>query len=217
MGFPVASRKVSEFGEEGRELAQKLLLPSLMYAIKFAHNCNYRFPVFFDWQTAMPLRYREQDAVPAYALVMVLGYELFGKQDFLQEAMRALDHAGEEELNSVYELHNVGMGIAACGHLYQHTKNKKYLELSQRLLAYLLHQSWSYETDWGFAAGYLTFLALSAMLGVYAAPLEQHLAASHIDVGLSLFGKDFPEPARKLATAFIQHSIGVMTLVFAQQ
>jgi len=206
--------KLASLGKKGCESAQKLLLPSLRYAIKFAHNCNYCFPVFFDWQTAMPLQYEERDAIFAYALAMVLGYEIFGEHEFMQEAQRALEHAGEEEFNSVYELHNEGMGIAACGHLFQHTKDKRYLELAQRLLAYLLHQTWFYEADWGFATGYPTFFALSAMPGIYAAPLEQHLAASYVDEGLTLLGQNFPLPARKLATAFVQHSIGVMRYAY---
>lgn len=194
------------------EEARQIFRDSLPYAIKFAHNVNYRFPVFHAWRDAQPLGGEERDAIYGYLYAMVRACEIFGEESYLREAEEAAKRIGEGEFYSVYELHLEAIGCAGLARLARLSGDKRYLKLSLRPLAYLLAHCALYQANWGFRLP--TFMALSAMPGIYCAPMETHLSVWYLREWLRLGGVDLPIWARRLGEMFIRFNGGLLRYAY---
>jgi hypothetical protein len=87
---------LSRLALKGDDIAKRLFLDSLEFAIKVAHHFNYQWPVFYKMDTLEVLKSEtnpgkggEKDVPGLYAHVMLQAYELTGKKRYLNEAEKA--------------------------------------------------------------------------------------------------------------------------------
>ena len=198
---------LSALAKLGDASARTLLLLSVPALMELAHNVNYRFPVFFDYASNQALEGKEPDVAGGYAYLMLDLYDLTGDARYLQEAEQSIARIRGQGFGLTYEVHMTAAAAAACARLYRLTGDAKYLRWSYMPVASVLHLSWLWECDYGFADQYRTFAGLSPMPGAgYSAAKELHETWFYLREYLSLVGGDVPGSVRELVQAFLEHA-----------
>lgn len=159
----------------GNEEIREMFLGCLPYTMRFSRSVDYEFPIFADYLTLKVDDPRLQGDVPGcYAYTMLIAHELTGQRKYLEEAKRSIEHLVGKGFKVGYELHITASGIAACGWLYEITRDKHYLDMAYIPLANLLRDTWLWESDCGFAYDYRTFNNIAAQRGCpVVGPVEQ--------------------------------------------
>ncbi len=202
---------VFRIARSGNAAAKRLFQKSLPYLIRVAHRFDYRWPIFFNLQTldiiraeAKPGQGGETDVAGLYALVMLHAHEMFGDGAYLQEAEIAVSHLHGLGFDLAYQLNTTGFAAEAALRLWQTTKKRRYLGLSEVCMANLFDNMWLWQCDYEHARHYRTFFGLFPLRDApYLAPYEELEAHAKFHEYLS-FGGDDVRPSLKLLLAEYQ-------------
>ncbi len=123
---------------EDKEL-QKMFLDACAAAIKYAHNVEYDFPVFYYTDTLMPSTERglsfEYAAAGLYAYAMILAHRFSRERRYLEEAANALKNMHSHDVNSLcYEPQFFSFAALAAHHLYRILHEKTYITYTRDFL-----------------------------------------------------------------------------------
>ncbi|GAC1412441.1 MAG: hypothetical protein NVS2B17_24780 [Candidatus Velthaea sp.] len=184
---------------------------SLPFAMRVARRFDYRWPIFFDLHTldivraeSEPGKGGERDVAGIYALVMLHAHELFGDEVYLAEAERAAASLIGLGFQLGYQMNTTGFAAEAMLRLWQKTKNRTYLELSEICMANLFDNMWLWRCDYGRAEHYRLFFGLFPLHDApYLAAYEELEAHAKFHEYLS-FGGDDVRPSLKLLLAEFQ-------------
>ena len=167
--------QMAKIARYGNPEIREMFLGSLPYMIRFSRSVDYEFPIFADYLTLEVKDPRlEGDMAGCYAYTMLIAYELTGADEYLEEAKKSIERLVGKGFKVGYEMHITASGIAACGWLYEITRDKRYLDIAYIPLANLLRDTWLWESDCGYAYGYRTFNNIAAQRGCpVVGPVEQ--------------------------------------------
>ncbi|GEM_PF-724969 len=202
---------LAKLDKMGSDMADLLLFLSIPTIIDFAHNVNYEFPVFFDYNTNNALSGSEPDVAGGYAYLMLECYDLKEEQLYLDEAEASIQHIVGKGFNLAYELQMTAACAVACARLYQITGNSDYLRMSYMPLANIMRACWLWECDYGYASDYLTFFGMSPMqeAGVITMK-EQYEVWEYLNEYVNLTSGLIPEYFNNLIGGFIDYTPAVM-------
>ena len=158
---------LSRLALKGDNIAKKLFLDSLEFAIKVAHHFKYQWPVFYKMDTLEVIKAEtapgmggEHDVPGLYAHVMLQAYELTGKKRYLNEAETAAKKLQGLGFNLFYQANNTAFSAGALLRLSKITGNKLYKELSYLCLANVLKNVRLWECDYGYGKNFPSFFCL---------------------------------------------------------
>lgn len=158
---------LSRLALKGDEVAKKLFLDSLEFAIKVAHHFNYSWPVFYKMDTlevikaeTQPGKGGEKDVPGLYAHVLLHAWELTGKKRYLAEAEKAALKLRGLGFDLFYQANNTAFSAGAMLRLYKITKKKIYLDLSYSCLANVMKNVSLWDCNYGYGKNFPNFFAL---------------------------------------------------------
>ncbi|GAB3934703.1 hypothetical protein [Mucilaginibacter myungsuensis] len=158
---------LSRLALKGDEVAKKLFLDSLPFAIKVAHHFKYQWPVFYKMDTlevvkeeTQPGKGGEKDVPGLYAHVMLQAWELTGEKRYLAEAEKAAHKLQGLGFDVFYQANNTAFSAGALLRLYKITKKQLYLDLSYLCLASVFKNVQLWDCNYGFGKNFPTFFAL---------------------------------------------------------
>lgn len=110
-----------------------MFLDACLGAIKYAHNVNYDFPVFYYTDMLTPVTERgpsfEYAAAGLYAYAMILAWRFSGKKKYLKEAGEALRKMHGHDINDLcYEPQFFSFAALAAHCLHDALGGKTYLD-----------------------------------------------------------------------------------------
>lgn len=207
---------LSRLALKGDELAKKLFLDSLEFAIKVAHHFNYQWPVFYKMDTlevikaeTQPGKGGEKDVPGLYAHVMLQAWELTGKKRYLQEAEKAAKKLKGLGFDLFYQANNTSFSAGALLRLYKITGNKLYLELSYLCLANVFKNVRLWDCNYGYGKNFPSFFALFPLNDApYTAVYEEQevFCALH-DYLMNAEGVDIQPSVTILASEYIRYLV----------
>ena len=158
---------LSRLALKGDQVAEKLFLDSLEFAIKVAHHFNYSWPVFYKMDTlevvkaeTQPGKGGEKDVPGLYAHVMLQAWELTGKKRYLAEAEKAALKLKGLGFELFYQANNTSFSAGALLRLYKVTKKEVYKELSYLCLANVFKNVRLWDCNYGYGKNFASFFAL---------------------------------------------------------
>ena len=158
---------LSRLALKGDEIAKKLFLDSLDFAIKVAHHFKYKWPVFYKMDTLKVLKAEtaegqggEKDVAGIYAHVMLQAWELTKEKRFLNEAEKAAKTLQGYGFDVFYQANNTTFASGALLRLYKITKNQIYLELSYMCLAGVFRNTQIWDCNYGYGKNFPKFFSL---------------------------------------------------------
>jgi len=158
---------LSRLALKGDDMAKKLFLDSLGFAIKVAHHFNYQWPVFYKMDTlevikaeTQPGKGGEKDTPGLYAHVMLQAWELTGDRKYLAEAEKAAMKLSGLGFNLFYQANNTSFSAGALLRLHKITKKQVYLDLSYLCLANIFKNVHLWDCNYGFGKNFPSFFAL---------------------------------------------------------
>ena len=158
---------LSRLALKGDQVAEKLFLDSLEFAIKVAHHFNYSWPVFYKMDTlevvkaeTQPGKGGEKDVPGLYAHVMLQAWELTGSKRYLAEAEKAALKLKGLGFELFYQANNTSFSAGAMLRLYKITKKEVYKELSYLCLANVFKNVKLWDCNYGYGQNFPTFFAL---------------------------------------------------------
>jgi hypothetical protein len=158
---------LSRLALKGDQVAEKLFLESLGYAIKVAHQFKYEWPVFYHMETlevikaeTQPGKGGEKDVPGLFAHIMLQAYELTGEKKYLAEAEKAALKLRWLGFNVFYQANNTAFSAGALLRLYKITKKEIYKELSYMCLAGVFKNVHLWECNYGYGKNFPSFFAL---------------------------------------------------------
>lgn len=158
---------LSRLALKGDQVAEKLFLDSLDFAIKAAHHFNYKWPVFYMMDTLEVLKAEtaegkggEKDVAGIYAHVMLQAWELTKEKRFLNEAEKAAKTLQDYGLEVFYQANNTAFASGALLRLYKITQNELYLDLSYQCLAGIFRNTQIWDCNYGYGRNFPKFFAL---------------------------------------------------------
>lgn len=158
---------LSRLALKGDQVAEKLFLDSLDFAIKVAHHFNYQWPVFYKMDTLEVLKAEtaegkggEKDVAGIYAHVMLQAWELTKEKRFLNEAEKAAKTLQDYGLEVFYQANNTAFASGALLRLYKITQNELYLDLSYQCLAGIFRNTQIWDCNYGYGRNFPKFFAL---------------------------------------------------------
>ncbi|NLB94511.1 MAG: hypothetical protein GX785_02265 [Armatimonadetes bacterium] len=197
----------------GDDVAKRLLLDSVDYAVRTAQHFDYRWPIFFDAKTlevtrSAPLEGGETDVGGLYAYLMLLVRDLTGDARYLEEAKRGALAMQDLRFNMGYQFNNTAWGANACLRLWQETGDEAFLGLSHVCLAGILNNAVLWECRYGFAKHYTTFFGITAMYNAaYLAVYEEHEIHAAFHEYLSRIGEEIPHSLRGLLAEYCKYAL----------
>lgn len=202
---------LAKLAKMGSGIANELLFASTETIINFAHNVDYEFPVFFDYNTNDAISGSEPDVAGGYAYLMLECYDLKEEQLYLDEAVASIQHIVGKGFNLAYELQMTAACAVACARLYQITGNSDYLRMGYMPIANIMKACWLWECDYGYALDYLTFFGMSPMqeAGVITMK-EQYEVWIYLKEYMELVSGAIPDYLRNLIEGFIDYTPAVM-------
>ncbi|MBO9583619.1 MAG: hypothetical protein J7574_05615 [Flavobacterium sp.] len=151
----------------GDKNAEKLVLDSIDFVIKAAHQFQYKWPVFYNIETfeiikaeTEPGKGGEKDVPGAYAHLMLLMYDLTEEKRFLIEAEKAAKQLTQCGFDIFYQANNTGFSANALLALYKITHKKIYLETSYMCLSELFKNVQLWDCQYGFGKNYNNFFSI---------------------------------------------------------
>lgn len=158
---------LSRLALKGDQMAKKLFLNSLDFAIKVAHHFKYQWPVFYKMDTLEVIKAEtaegkggEKDVAGIYAHVMLQAFELTADQRYLNEAERAAKTLKGLGFEIFYQANNTAFSSGALLRLYKITKNELYLDLSYRCLAGIFRNVQLWDCNYGYGKHFPKFFSL---------------------------------------------------------
>jgi len=158
---------LSRLALKGDEVAKKLFIDSLEFAIKVAHHFDYNWPVFYKVDTLEVIKAEtqpgmggEKDVPGLYALVMLQAWELTGEKRYLAEAERSAQRLSGLGFELFYQANNTAFSAGALLRLYKITKKELYLELSYLCMANIFKNVQLWDCNYGYGKNFPKFFAL---------------------------------------------------------
>lgn len=158
---------LSRLALKGDQLAKKLFLDSLEFAIKVAHHFKYEWPVFYKLDTlevikaeTAPGKGGEKDVPGLYAHIMLQALELTGEKRYLAEAEKAAQKLQGLGFDLFYQANNTAFSAGALIRLYKITQKEIYRELSYLCLANIFKNVQLWDCNYGYGNNFPTFFAL---------------------------------------------------------
>jgi len=202
---------LSALASMGDSTARTLLFASVPALMELAHNVDYRFPVFFDYATNLPIEGTEPDAAGGYAYLMLDLYEMTRDTLYLREAERAVARIRGKGFHLAYEIHMTAAAAAACARLFRITGKEHFLRWSFMPVANILHLSWIWECDYGYANRYRTFFGLSPMpMTGYVASKELHETWFYLLEYLEIAADRLPPAVVAAVQVFLDYAPAVL-------
>jgi hypothetical protein len=179
---------LSRMALSGDEQAKDLFLNSIDYAIKAAHEFNYKWPVFYQMETLEILKAEtkpgeggEKDVAGAYAHVMLQAWELTKDKRYFKEAEKAAKSLLDFGFDIFYQANNSAFSAGAMLRLYQETNDEQYMDLAYLYIANLFKNVSLWSCGYGYGKHFPTFFALYPLNDApYTAVYEEQEAYSAI-------------------------------------
>jgi hypothetical protein len=205
----------SRLAADGNADAREIFRRSLPFAVRVARRFNYRWPIFFHLHTldvvraeSAPGKGGERDVAGLYALVMLHAHELFGEDEYLAEAERAVSSLHELGFSLGYQMNTTGFAAEAALRLWKKTGRRTYLETSEICMANLWDNMWLWQCDYGAARNYRTFCGLFPLHDApYLAAYEELEAQAKFHDYLDLGGEDVRPSLRLLLAEYQRYSL----------
>ncbi|HEY4439627.1 MAG TPA: hypothetical protein VGN14_04185 [Candidatus Elarobacter sp.] len=205
---------LTRLARQNDDTARELLAVSLPFAVRVARRFNYTWPIFFDLKTldviqaeAWPGQGGEKDVGGLYALVMIHAHELFGDEEYLEEAKRGVLRLRECGFALGYQMNTTGFAAEAALRLWKQTRDRTFLEISEICLANLFDNMWLWECSYGRARSYPTFFGLFPLRDApYLAAYEELEALAKFHDYLPMGGEDV-RPSLRLLLAEYQRYV----------
>lgn len=200
----------------GDEMARKLFLNSIDYAIKVAHHFNYKWPVFYNMKTFETLKEEtkpgmggEKDVAGVYTQVMLQAFDLTGDKRFYEEAEKAAKSIIQFGFDVFYQANNIAFSMKAYLRLHKETGEKIYLDLCHLSVANLLKNVALWECEYGYGKNFPLFFGLFPLNDApYLAVYEEQECFSSIHELLGMTdGTDFSENAKLLLAEYVKYMI----------
>jgi hypothetical protein len=200
----------------GDEMAKKLFLNSIDYAIKVAHHFDYKWPVFYNMKTLQTLKEEtkpgmggEKDVAGVYTQVMLQAFDLTGDKRFYEEAETAAKSIIQFGFDIFYQANNIAFSMKAYLRLHKETGEKIYLDLCHLSVANLLKNLALWECEYGYGKNFPLFFGLFPLndapyLAVYE---EQECFASIHELLALAEGTDFSDNAKLLLAEYVKYMI----------
>jgi hypothetical protein len=214
---------LARLADHGDDVARKLLMDSIDYVIKVAHEFDYQWPVFYQMATLQVIKAEtaegeggEKDVPGTYADLMLRVWKLTGEDRYFQEAVKAAKKLKGLGFQIFYQANNTAYGAGAMLRLYKETKDESYLKLSYDCLAGIFNNVQLWECDYGHAKNFPTFFSVFPLKDApYTAAYEEEevYAALH-DYLKESEGIDILPSVRLLITEFIRHMVGRVCYYF---
>jgi len=214
---------LARLAERGDEVARELLMNSIDYVIKVAHQFNYQWPVFYQMSTLKVIKAEtaegaggEKDVPGTYADLMLRVWKLTGEKKYFQEAVKAAEQLKDLGFDIFYQANNTAYGAGAMLRLYKETKDETYLKLSYDCLAGVFNNVQLWECDYGHAKNFPTFFSVFPLKDApYTAAYEEEevYAALH-DYLKEAQGVDILPSVTLLITEFVRHMVGRVCYYF---
>lgn len=161
--------------------AEQLFRDSLPYGIRVAHHFQYRWPVFFRMRSLAIVKAEtapgaggEQDVPGLYVKLMMMAHELWGEDQYLEEAKTAAAYLRGLGFDLLYQTNNTMFSADGLLRLWKVTGNREYLELSESCLANVIARMWLWQCRYGHARHYNTFLGVAPLQDAdYVAAYEE--------------------------------------------
>ncbi|WEA01661.1 hypothetical protein [Mucilaginibacter sp. SJ] len=204
---------LSRLALKGDQVAKKLFLDSLDYAIKVARHFNYTWPVFYKMDTlevikaeTQPGKGGEKDVPGLYAHVMLQAWELTGEKRYLAEAEKAALKLRGLGFELFYQANNTAFSAGALLRLYKVTQKEVYKELSYLCLANLFKNVQLWDCNYGYGRNFPSFFALFPLNDApYTAVYEeQEVFCAFHDYLKHAEGQDILPAARLLLAEYIR-------------
>jgi hypothetical protein len=158
---------LSRLALKGDQVAEKLFLDSLDFAIRVARHFDYNWPVFYKMDTlevvkaeTQPGKGGEKDVPGLYAHVMLQAWELTGDRRYLAEAEKAAQRLRGLGFELFYQANNTAFSAGALLRLYKITKKDVYKELSYLCLANIFKNARLWDCNYGYGKNFPSFFAL---------------------------------------------------------
>lgn len=158
---------LSRLALKGDEVAKKLFLDSLPFAITVAHHFHYEWPVFYKMDTlevvkaeTQPGKGGEKDVPGLYAHVMLQAWELTGDKKYLAEAEKAALKLKGLGFELFYQANNTSFAAGAMLRLFKETKKEIYREMSYLCLANVFRNTRVWDCNYGYGKNFPSFFAL---------------------------------------------------------
>lgn len=198
---------------QGHDEARKLLVNSLEFVIKAAHQFDYNWPVFYDMRTLAVIKAEtdagkggELDVAGLYTHVMVQVYELTRQSRYLDEAVASAERLRGKGFELLYQSNITLMSALTLARLWKITGNRLYFDLSRQGLANIVARLWIWDCHFGFGTGRSTFLGVAPLRNApYLAAYEEgEIVATMINY-LNEVGRDVPDSVRLFFSEYMKY------------
>ena len=204
------ARLAKEYGDEE---AKDLLIKSLQYGIIVVKHFDYSWPITFRGEgfevvTAErgPGEVGETDVAGMYAYLMLQAWDITGEERFLEEAEHAAETLKKLTFNIGYQFNNTALGAVALMRLYMITNHQLYLDLSHICLGSVLHNSFLWECNYGWAKHYHTFMGITPLHDAdYLAMYEEQELFATFQEYLLVADNLVPSSIRLLLTEYCKY------------
>jgi hypothetical protein len=158
---------LSRLALKGDDVAKKLFLDSLGFAIKVAHHFKYEWPVFYKIDTLEVVKAEtapgmggEKDVPGLYAHVMLQAWELTKEKRYLAEAEKAAKKLRGLGFSLLYQANNTAFAAGALLRLFKITGNEEYKELSYLCLTNIFKNVRLWDCNYGYGKNFPSFFTL---------------------------------------------------------
>lgn len=158
---------LSRLALKGDEVAKRLFMDSLGFAIKVAHHFNYEWPVFYKMDTlevvkaeTQPGKGGQKDVPGLFAHVMLQAWELTGDKKYLAEAEKSALKLQGLGFELFYQANNTSFAAGAMLRLYKETNKEVYKDLSYLCLANVFRNTKLWDCNYGYGKNFPSFFAL---------------------------------------------------------
>jgi hypothetical protein len=148
----------------------------------------------------------ERDVGALYAHVMILAFELTADRNYIDEAANAARKLNGLGFKLAYQFNNVSFGAGALYRLWQETGEDLFRELSDICWANLVANLWLWDTKYGNAKYYSTFMGLPPLTNAkYIALYEELEVLATIHEYLRIAGDDVSPALRVLLPEYCKY------------
>lgn len=161
---------LARMAHKGNEQAKTMLLASLEYGIKVARHFKYHWPIQYNVKTLEVYKDRRKEGEPGqsdvgglYAFVMLQAWKLTENKRYLEEAKKAIQAIYGMGFETLYQTNLSAWGIHACLLLWKLTGENEYREQAEVFVANFFHNTIFWDSEFGTAKDYHTFLAASCL------------------------------------------------------
>ena len=204
---------LSRLAENGNPDAKELLLGSLEFVIKAAHQFNYDWPVFYDIRTLDVIKAEtgdgkggELDVAGLYTHVMVQVYGMTKDPRYLNEAEVSAQRLRGKGFELLYQTNITVMSSLTLVKLWKITGNRLYFDLSRLSIANVVARMWIWDCRFGFGQDRSTFMGVAPLRDApYLAAYEEAEILATMFNYLKEAGHDVPEPIRLFFSEFMKY------------